>query len=46
MKSVQASTLVTKGDRIGIVGSDNGRPINIKGGSKARQAIQSLSSFG
>lgn len=46
MKSIQASTLVTKGDRIGISGSDNGRPINIKGGPKARQAIQSLSSFG
>lgn len=46
MKSIQASTLVTKGDRIGISSSDNGRPINIKGGPKARQAIQSLSSFG
>lgn len=46
MKAVRASTLVTRGDRIGIVGSDIGKAINIKGGPKARQAIQALSSFG
>lgn len=46
MKAVRASTLVTRDDRIGIVGSDIGKAINIKGGPKARQAIQALSSFG
>ena len=46
MSAVQASTLVTKGDRIGIVRSDNGKPINIKGGPKAYKAIQALAKFG
>lgn len=44
--SLQQTALVTKSDRTGIVRGANGRPINIKGGQKARDAVYALSKFG
>ncbi|MBR3059217.1 MAG: ATP-binding protein [Oscillospiraceae bacterium] len=46
MEIKQPSTLVTKGDKVGIVRSSDGKHINIKGGIKAQQAVQALSRFG
>lgn len=46
MSSVQMTTLISKGDRTGIVRGTDGQPIHIKGGLKARQAVNTLSKFG
>ena len=41
-----STILVSKYDKTGIVTGRDGRPINIKGSEKAKQAITTLSSFG
>lgn len=46
MNSKQMTSLVTKGDRVGIVHEKGGDQINIKGGQKAQQAVRALSHFG
>lgn len=44
--NVMQTALVTKSDRTGIVRGANGRPINIKGGQKSKDAVNALSKFG
>lgn len=46
MNSAQTMTLVSQGDQTGIVRMEKGFPINIKGGAKAKRAVQALSRFG
>lgn len=46
MIPAQTMTLISQNDRIGIVCGTDGGPINIKGGPKAKRAIQVLSEFG
>lgn len=43
---LESTTLVTKGDRTGIVNDGRGYPINIKGSYKVKNAIRGLSKFG
>ena len=43
---IQKTTLITKNDKIGIVKLSNGQPINIKGGAKAKRAVNALAEFG
>lgn len=45
MSTLKSTSLVTKNDKVGIAHT-NGRPIAIKGGIKAKQAINELSKFG
>ena len=46
MREKNASALCSQGDRVGIVLAKDRRPINIKGGAKAKQAVKALSKFG